>query len=44
VRASGALEGALIFVAAHALLAVFSYLVIVKDIERVQLSGQTRVN
>ncbi|MGV2292705.1 MFS transporter [Trinickia sp. YCB016] len=44
VSASGSFEGALIFVAAHALLAVFSYLVIVKDIKRVQLSAQALVN
>ncbi|QCP47993.1 MFS transporter [Trinickia violacea] len=44
VSASGSFEGALIFVAAHALLAVFSYLVIVKDIKRVQLSSRVLVN
>ena len=44
VSVSGSFEGALIFVAAHALLAVFSYLVIVKDIKRVQLSAQALVN
>jgi D-galactonate transporter len=44
VSASGSFEGALIFVAAHALLAVFCYLVIVKDIKRVELMGPARVH
>jgi D-galactonate transporter len=44
VSASGSFEGALIFVAAHALLAVFCYLVIVKDIKRVELTGPARVH
>jgi D-galactonate transporter len=37
LSATGAFNGALFFVGAHALLTVFSYLVIVKDIKRVEL-------
>ncbi len=37
VAQSGSFNGALVFVGANALLTVFSYLVIVKDIKRVEL-------
>ena len=37
VGASGSFNGALVFVGLNALVTVFSYLVIVKDIKRVEL-------